>query len=154
MKCEICGIRPAGAMIAMITNGSKTARHICPVCMEELRQPGAYTLFLSLLSVLLGEADNVCPNCGRSFRDVRRNGRMGCAQCYDAFGAQLAPVLDRLFSVQQRTEREVIPNPSNTISKIDSLREEMFNAVSAEEYERAAALRDKIRALQREEKEK
>ena len=49
--------------------------------------------------------------------------------------------------IQNQTEKPV----SEAKTQIDRLREEMFSAVHEENYERAAQLRDAIRALKEEE---
>jgi protein arginine kinase activator len=37
-----------------------------------------------------------CPNCGYTLAELRRTGRLGCAQCYGPFAPLLAPQLPLL----------------------------------------------------------
>lgn len=153
MKCEICGVRDAKGIFAMITNGHKAARHICPECMQEVRRPGGYTVMLSLLSAVDGYENVTCPNCGRTAAEFTRTGRVGCKECYGAFCEVLEPVLRQMngTSVPAHEEAGAEDPPAKPVKRIDQLREAMFAAVNAEEYERAAKLRDEIRALQAQE---
>jgi protein arginine kinase activator len=81
---------------------------------------------------------------------MAEQGRLGCSVCYTVFAAQLAAPLQILhgrvthagrvsagYKARKETERRLL-----------DLRERLRLAVSAEEYEQAAALRDEIRGLE------
>ncbi len=150
MKCDVCGLRTASGVISMISGGRSVTRRICTQCMLQLRRPSAYTIQMTLLGTLpQQETEQHCPVCGRSEQTVRRTGRLGCPKCYQAFEPLLAPLVEQLGSAQRKeTPSDGAGAPQPAESAIDRLREEMFRAVNAEEYERAAELRDEIRALQ------
>ena len=134
----------------MISGGRSVTRRICTQCMLQLRRPSVYTIQMTLLGTLpQQETELHCPACGRSEQTVRRTGRLGCPKCYQAFEPLLTPLVEQLGSMQRKdTPSDVASVPQPAENEIDRLREEMFRAVNAEEYERAAELRDEIRALQ------
>ena len=78
-----------------------------------------------------------CPVCGFSIEDYRRTGHLGCPDCYTVFARELDPTAE-----PEETEAE----ESNAIKRA-RLQKELQQAVAREDYERAAALRDKINAL-------
>jgi len=102
--------------------------------------------------VLQAAPGTQCANCGLSYRDFSRAGRLGCSQCYERFGERLDPVLRRIHSSSQHTGK--VPARSGSTIKLrrdlHELRELLLRAVRAEEFERAAALRDEIRELEKE----
>ena len=88
-------------------------------------------------------------------QQVRKSGRMGCATCYQAFDTLVQPLMVRMNGIpQQHAADETGHAPESPANekqaRINKLREEMFAAVNAEEYERAAQLRDQIRLLEQE----
>ena len=91
--------------------------------------------------------DKVCPACGYHFSQFRSNGLLGCDQCYDSFKAELRPVIRRIQgSVIDKPETPAEAAKVSPEDKLKTLKEELNKAVAAEEYERAAQLRDQTRA--------
>lgn len=41
----------------------------------------------------------VCPNCGYDLNDFKRTSRLGCSNCYNVFGKQLAPLIQQIHGV-------------------------------------------------------
>lgn len=78
-----------------------------------------------------------CPVCGFSVEDYRRTGHLGCPDCYAVFARELNPGAEP----EEQTSHEV---PALTRAR---LQKELQQAVSREDYERAAVLRDQINAL-------
>ena len=155
MKCDVCERHEAAAMVTMIVNGKKAVRHVCRQCIARMQRGDSYAAQMALLSSYEPpEQELYCPVCNTAWSDVLRRGVVGCASCYQAFDAQLQPLMVNLNGVPQQGAGESAaegPTPENEKqSRISRLREEMFSAVNAEEYERAAQLRDQIRSLERE----
>lgn len=78
-----------------------------------------------------------CPVCGFSIEDFRRTGHLGCPDCYTVFARELDP---------EAEPEETEETESNAVKRA-RLQKELQQAVAREDYERAAALRDKINAL-------
>jgi protein arginine kinase activator len=114
-----------------------------------------------------------CPVCGLTHAEFARTGLLGCEGCYAAFAETLRPLVRRVQGAgrhhgkapnQARTAAAAAskaaaparpsPSPAGAAApnplqlKAGSLREQLQAAIAAEEFERAAALRDRIRELE------
>lgn len=152
MKCDVCGRREAKAVITMIVAGKNTVRRVCPQCVKKLQRGDAYATQMAVLGTMSApETELTCARCGRTSEELRRTGHVGCAACYQAFEPLLTPLFARLNGAPQHQEEQKPETETDEKTlRISRLREEMFAAVNAEEYERAAQLRDALRALERE----
>lgn len=111
-----------------------------------------------------------CPLCGSTFADIAKRGKAGCPECYTHFAEQLAPSIGKLHGTRthtggsvgaQRLERrpnavrpaapqrnEAAGAEQKKASELLTLKKQLKAAVEAEEYEKAAALRDRIKELE------
>jgi protein arginine kinase activator len=91
-----------------------------------------------------------CPTCGYEYSDFKKIGRLGCPECYDAFEAQLVPVLRHVHGSTQHAGKKAtqVGERAAIRERMTALREELSAAIQAEDYERAAAIRDEIRGLE------
>jgi protein arginine kinase activator len=170
MICQECGQETATVHITKIINGRKTELHLCRRCAQahdELDISFEPKLSLhNLLGSLLGEsmrgsreamrkAKVQCPSCGLTFAQFSQIGRLGCSECFSAFDEQLAPLLRRIHGSTRHTGK--VPRRSQGairfVRELERLREELKVRIQKEEFEKAADLRDEIRALEREMKE-
>ena len=91
-----------------------------------------------------------CPGCGLDLEELRRQGRVGCEQCYQTFDAYLSESLERLHGATHHVGR--LPGlPEGELERrqrVEGLKGELQDAVREEDYERAANLRDEIQALE------
>lgn len=79
-----------------------------------------------------------CPACGFSLDVFRKTGRLGCPDCYTVFARELETELPAA------ADDGAEPVPADERRELEqALRE----AIAREDYERAAALRDRLRAL-------
>ena len=142
-----------------LTGGKKVEKHLCEDhALEEgfEGQQGIEGGFLSSKLVLAagqmqpaGGAGKKagCPECGTNFDEFRKTGLLGCQNCYQAFEAQLAPLVQR---AHDGATHHIGKIPSRAGSSVDrqqrllGLRRQLADAVEAEQYERAASLRDEI----------
>lgn len=173
MQCENCREREAVIHLTQIVNNSVTTMHLCEPCAAEKGvETGAsvakFPLGDFLASLGKGGAsepteaglDVPCRACGATLRDFRQSGRLGCAVCYDSFAAHLRDLLRRLHG-SNRHEGEVYgtqgtgapghrkdPEPAAPPTELENLRDQLRRAVEAENFEAAAELRDRIRALE------
>lgn len=166
MLCEECRERQATVHLTKIINNRKTETHLCERCAREkgelqLMIEPKFTIHNLLAGLLDGDTDLEaspkvthrslqCPNCGISYREFSRTGRLGCARCYETFDQHLVPLLRRIHGSAAHTGK--VPERTGGVvrvrKQISRLREELQQAVSREEFERAAQLRDKIRELE------
>ncbi len=156
MLCQNCNQNEASVVVNTVINGVKSTRHLCSKCASQLglNSLGSFNSMLnSLFAGGFGLAspesimDKVCPACGYHFQQFRSNGLLGCDQCYDSFREELRPVIRRIQgSVIDKPDVPAEEAKASPEDKLKALKEELNKAVAAEEYERAAQLRDQIRA--------
>jgi protein arginine kinase activator len=148
MKCEICHENEASLVLKQVVEGSVREVAICPVCAA------ANSLGLELGSELfpdpaapdLSLADAAtCPACGMSVADLHRRSRLGCEQCYTAFDSQLLGLLMELQPATQHAGR--IPAAEKIPVERHSLQARLNKAVTLQDFETAACMRDRIAAL-------
>lgn len=95
--------------------------------------------------------DVFCPQCGLSAVEFNRSGRLGCGECYRAFGADLAIVLRRLHGGGRHIGKIPAPNAVQLEARtaLLTLRRQLKQAVEREEFEKAAELRDRITLIEK-----
>ena len=162
MLCQNCKINKATTHIKRIVNGESAACHLCRECAFSLGFSDSFTDFGINLSELFGgflgdlpvsaisSRAVRCEKCGSTFDDIAKSGKMGCADCYSLFYDKLLPSLQRLHG-KTNHEGKVPGSAAGYIKKereLGALRQELNSAVSAQNFERAAELRDKIKDLE------
>jgi protein arginine kinase activator len=81
-----------------------------------------------------------CPSCGLELGALRRERRLGCSDCAEAFAEELEKAMGR-----GRIVEADLPMPSPPrLAGVSRLKRELEEALGSEDYERAAALRDEI----------
>ena len=99
-----------------------------------------------------------CPSCGKTYGEFLDDHTFGCSDCYEAFGPYIQKTLLGIQGADQHTgrksarkvrvpEKKAEEEQLTTEEEISVLTEQMQDAVSMEDYEKAAALRDRIRVL-------
>lgn len=159
MLCESCGKKPATVHYTEIRNGEMSEMHLCENCAR--KKEVDFKPHFSLADLLAGLGDfeatlplevskEKCPVCGITLTDFKKEGRLGCGKCYKAFETSLAPLLKRIHGRTSHTGKiiGVIGNEA-TRSTLQKLRTALQNAVSREEFEEAARIRDKIKELEK-----
>ena len=160
MICEECGKNTATVSITLTTGSETKTRHLCPECMKKVKlnlASGNLQGFLSSVLAVLGtkqkpeEPGPTCSVCGHTYAEFEHTGRLGCAQCYRAFSQQLRPMLQRIHGHVQHAGRRpaaFVPDPRDELERtLQTLRQQMDQAVADENFEEAARLRDEIRTL-------
>lgn len=162
--CEICGERPAVVHLTQVVDNKTIHSHLCEACaakkgVSEPSPPGSLPL-VDFLATMGGEppmetsgtAEEVsCPFCGLLASDFKDHGRLGCPQCYSTFEPSLRSLLRRIHGGTQHVGKVYLPpDPSmrEREKRLEGLRNKLRRAVDAEDFERAAELRDEIRAME------
>ncbi len=93
-------------------------------------------------------SDRICVNCGTSIAELLSRHRVGCKECYVVFRSEIAEILRREQGFSLRPTHSPL-----TVTDGESIRDHLetllSEAISREEYEIAAKLRDQINALKR-----
>ena len=168
MVCENCGEREAVIHLTQIQNSQVTTVHLCEPCAAERGvETGASASKFPLNDFLatLGKSgpqepagegfDVACAACGATLKDFRQTGRLGCAACYSSFEGYLRDLLRRLHGSATHVGETYAPPgtpvpaaPQSAERQLGALRDELRRAIAAEDFERAAELRDRIRVLE------
>jgi len=157
MKCDKCE-KQANVHLTDIENGKVVESHLCHECAQSSGQPklkaiSAADFLAALAKHVAGQAnagaEKACGGCGATFRDFATEGRLGCPGCYEAFEDRLAPLLEGIHTRSEHVGKR--PSTVNASAKEQTLvlhlREQLGQAVAEENYEQAAALRDRLREL-------
>lgn len=96
-----------------------------------------------------------CHQCGMTWSEFSERGKLQCPGCYDAFQDQLGPLLERTHEGGThhvgKTPKGIDQDQGLGI-RLSHARKQLADALAAEQYEKAAELRDQIarmcRALQ------
>ena len=160
MLCEECKVNEASYTLSVMVGDEVTTRHLCGDCMAKMNMNIASgnikSLLSSILSAITGndtpeekQAEVVCPRCRTTLSQFTKTGRLGCPACYEAFHEQLQPMLLQIHGRVQHAGRR--PLRTEVAQRTRNLREElerqMEQAVAVEDFETAATLRDRLRAL-------
>ena len=151
MICEKCGKNNATVMYTQIVNGQKSSLNICSACAS---QESIFDNLGSLLSFGSRQqgSNSVCPCCSMTLSEFTRRGKVGCGECYNTFRSHAAAMLKKIHGTAKHidTQPKEKPDkvPEKEVSEIDVLRNELKMAISSEDFEKAALLRDKIREME------
>ncbi|MFW5972182.1 MAG: UvrB/UvrC motif-containing protein [Bacillota bacterium] len=160
MICQNCNEREASVHLTKIINGDKTEVYLCDKCAKETGQiPFAGNnpfAFQNLLKGILNpnqssydQSSNEikCETCGLSYKQFTNNGLFGCSDCYQSFSNKLDPLMKRIHGSINYNGKVPSRRGSELKAKreIQDLRKEMQEAVSEENFEKAAEIRDIIK---------
>ena len=158
MLCQRCGKNPATTHIRTSINGVQQEAMLCSECAAKEEWSGLSSLFTGGLlgSLLKNDLSGTtaagavrCTRCGISFEEIARSGKVGCADCYKQFRDKLTPTVERLHGKADHVGKTPRRQPvQKQKSQLEQLKEQLANAVEAQEFELAAQLRDRIREME------
>ena len=165
MLCDECKRNNASIHLVSIVNGEKKERHICQECSKKLGTNSFMSfswgdVFPTAFGFENTPSSARCSVCGTTLEDVTRKGLLGCPSCYTNLRSGIMPIIGR---VQNRSRHSGRAPTGYEAPKLDKpleatpqvaedtpegkLKAELAEAISLEEYERAALIRDKIKSL-------
>lgn len=156
-KCDHCD-KPAVVHEVVIKNGVTTEVHLCSGHAEALGYEVPASPVTALLSKIVeqhglarrAKGATTCAGCGLTVLEFRQNGNLGCPACYDAFQPDLGTLIAR---AQAGATHHVGRAPRCSTGGVERglrrarLVQELEAAVAAEQYERAARIRDRLHQL-------
>lgn len=91
-----------------------------------------------------------------SYSDIAKSGHVGCAKCYEIFGDQLLPSIRRIHGNTTHcgknsrfgTKKAEKSAEMTKKDKIKALKKELDKAISEQNFEHAAELRDQIKEME------
>jgi protein arginine kinase activator len=158
-SCDCCP-NPAVMHEIVVRDGVKTEVHLCA---EHAQERGYLLPTASGPALVVGKllqqpessqraprAARACEECGATMQGILAQGLCGCPACYAHFERELGAVISR---AQAGATVHVGRHPAQAAALVDRaalrnrLARELREAVSREEYERAAQLRDRLHTL-------
>lgn len=162
MLCDDCLKNPASVHMTTFVNGQVKTVHLCAECAAKRKTPVVISgfSFNDLLSAFYETEetqDIKCEVCGTSISSFQKTGRLGCANCYKAFEVSLLPVLKSVHMSTLHTGKRPgdhvdidLKRETNSLEKVEQLKKALRMAVSTENFEEAAKLRDEIARIEKE----
>jgi protein arginine kinase activator len=165
MRCDFCPEKATVFLTQLVDNEVKKMC-LCESCAEEkgVSDPTGF----SLADVLLGGGkvpesgeivnlpeggpDQVCPSCGFTLAKFQQVGRLGCSDCYTTFQIEITSRLKGMHKGVKHRGRvpEHLADAHHRQQQLDTLNQQLEEAIRAENYEEAAGLRDRIAEIQAE----
>lgn len=176
MLCERCKKNEANYYYHESVNGAEKTYHLCAECAKELEKSGEIknfakdnfmdsfftkeldsmnSVFSSLFSPAYSQGKlknperTKCSLCGATFDELARDGKTGCPKCYEVFADELDASIRRIHGRSSHTGRAPFKfrEKNETKQKLHQLEKDLKEEIRNENYERAAELRDEIKAL-------
>ena len=176
MTCQHCGQRDATVHLVELVDGQRKSQWLCAVCAGSAsdnndKTPGfrfgespedgngedddfSLANFLGQVFEREGEAKPsdppACQVCGYTLDQFQRTNRLGCPRCYEAFRGPLLAILGHLHRHVSHLGKT--PRPSaggaDRPGVLSRTRIALEKAIAAEDFEKAAHLRDEIKRLE------
>ncbi len=156
MLCEQCKKNVATTHIHTVINGVVTEKNLCGYCAANLSF-GSNSI-VNMIASMFGETLNLAPEisevkcdcCGMTFSEIAEGGRAGCSKCYISFENQFLPLLQRIHGNTRHIGK--VPDKEKDVksgaTELENLKAKLQEAISAENFEQAAILRDKIKLME------
>jgi len=167
MLCQDCSQNESSVHLTQIVNNKKLMLNLCKECAEKrgFHSPFEHMPFplAELVTGMVGSSKGSstakgtkrspklkrCVGCGMSFEDFGKTGRLGCGKCYITIHDEMTELLRKVHGSPKHRGKGSV-EPSELIRPVREerrLREELKKAVQDEDFERAANIRDQIRAI-------
>ncbi len=157
MLCCICKEKEATVHLSQITGEKIQKVDLCEECAKQkgVNDPAGFSLADLLLGLgasqeidaAAGGATIKCPKCGFTQADFKKAGRLGCAECYQTFSEGLEGLLKTMHKGTRHAGKvpRALRQSRNVSDQLKSLQKKLEKAISEEDFEAAAVLRDEIK---------
>ena len=169
MQCDVCAKKKATVHLTEIVDEQMSEMHLCEECARQKSSQMEQQFGLADLLAGLSDAGKTgtvkteekstlkCASCGLNYEDFRKFGRLGCGECYVSFKEHLAGLLRKIHGSNRHlgkvpsAAQGTVPAPAGLLpsENIEDIRRQLQSAIEAEDFEKAAMLRDKIRTMER-----
>ena len=168
--CEICGMRKATIVVKTNVNGVKSEQHLCAHCAAKLSAGENFVQdFFNEAAMLMSgmgggyrTTARVCPKCGTTEREVRKNLRFGCSECYHTFADIVEQTYKQMrgkpytgrtpLDTKVESAGEAAEKPKEKVKPVDEAAElsrQIDEAVKKRDFMLAAELQAKLDALKK-----
>lgn len=159
MLCMVCKEKEATVHLTQIVGEKMQKVDLCEDCAGKkgVNDPAGFSLADLLLGLgasqemeqAAGGLELRCPNCGFTQADFKKAGRLGCPECYTAFAEGLEGLLKTMHKGTRHVGKmpEAHAQSRDIAEKLESLQKKLDKAISDENFEQAALMRDEIKAM-------
>ncbi len=161
LVCNVCGTNEATIHLTELINNQMLEIHLCETCAQEkgtdFKTHFNWTELVPGLEaeekVSKGSEKKIlirCAECGMTYEDFAKTGRLGCSSCYSAFSKMLLPLIKRVHHAVNHVGKK----PSKVSKEVRNthdlrlLQDRLRKSIQMEEFEEAAKLRDEIKQLE------
>jgi len=175
MTCDSCGKKKATVHLTEIVDEQMSEMHLCEECARQKSTQMEQQFGLADLLAGLSDPSKPatsskdseksvlkCTRCGLPYEDFRKFGRLGCGECYTSFKEHLTGLLRKIHGSNKylgKTPATYKENQKASLSEegaiallpsedLSDLKQQLQSAITAEDFEKAAMIRDKIRGLE------
>jgi protein arginine kinase activator len=159
MLCDICKQNVATVHLTQMVEGKTKKVDLCEGCSKAkgVDDPTGFSLADLLLGLgaaqdmeqAAGGAEVKCPHCGFTQADFKKAGRLGCAECYQVFSEGLEGLLKTMHKGTKHMGKfpAVLKESRDLSDKLKQLQKKLDKAISDEDFEAAAQLRDELKQV-------
>ncbi len=162
MLCDICNKNPATVHLTEIIDDQMDELHLCEQCAHQKSLQMEQHFGLSDLLGGLAEFEKPtkekeatvtvkCANCGLTYADFKKIGRLGCSECYNTFKKYLGPLLKKVHGsiIHFGKSPFKVARVLDKRGDLQALRYQLQKAIETEAFEEAAKIRDQIKELEK-----
>jgi protein arginine kinase activator len=91
---------------------------------------------------------DTCPNCGKSWRKIRYENRVGCAYCFTWFDQEIGELFQRPTGAYVGPHSGQVQDQESRRKSIIVLKKKLEDAVAREEFEKAKTFQEELNILQ------
>ncbi|MBI3874408.1 MAG: UvrB/UvrC motif-containing protein [Verrucomicrobia bacterium] len=157
MLCNVCKLNEATVHLTQIVGEKMHKVDLCEACSKEKGATDPESFSIADLLLGLGAAQEMeqagpelkCPACGFTQSDFKKSGRFGCAECYRTFSEGLEALLKSMHEGTKHVGKAplALQQSRDAATKLKQLEKRLQKAVTDEDYETAATLRDEIKHM-------
>src|SRR5580765_288864 len=159
MLCCVCKEKEATVHLTQIAGEKMQKVDLCEDCAKTkgVNDPTGFSLADLLLGLgasqeieqASGGVDLKCPRCGFTQADFKKAGRLGCPDCYKAFGEGLDGLLKSMHKGTHHVGKvpESLRQTRDLSDRLKNLQKKLAKAIEDENFEQAALLRDEIKQM-------
>jgi protein arginine kinase activator len=155
----VCKQNVAKVHLTQIVGDKMQKVDLCEACAKEkgVNDPAGFSLADLLLG--LGASQDIaqgsegeelkCPRCGFTQADFKKNGRLGCSECYVTFSEGLETLLKTMHKGTHHAGKvpAALRRKVDISERLTSLDKRLKDAIQQEDYESAARLRDEMNEM-------
>jgi protein arginine kinase activator len=157
MMCCVCKEKEATVHYTQIAGDKIQKVDLCEACAKSkgVNDPMGFSLADLLLGLgasqeieqSAGGSELKCARCGFTQADFKKAGRLGCPECYQTFSEALGGLLKTMHKGTRHVGKvpEALKQGRDLSERVKELQEKLNKAITAEDFEEAAILRDEIK---------